>query len=386
VETNGLRQLIMNSLYSGKGFTDMLDVESNMAAQVFAAPIDDIKFRNLEPRLRKEGLLQRINPPSFAPWSRKGRIFGVPEDVHPVLLAYRADLVEEAGLSLQGVEIYAEFAERLRPMIQDLNGDGIIDRYLIAFSPNSGTSLLNLFLRQAEPNLVSPEGVVRMDTPRVADVVTRLVLWSTGPDRIADEVSFHSAAGYRLFLEGYVVALPMSDWYAEMFVTYLPDLAGKMKLMPLPAWEPGGIRTSAWGGTMLSFFDDGNHFEESWKFMKSIFFTREMAREKFRRTGIITPVREFWDDPVFHEPDPFFSGQSRGKLFIEQAPHVPDRYTSPYMELAFNETLNVMLEVIAYAKSTNQYTHGALLPKVREGLKQVQRRVDTRMERNPYFP
>lgn len=386
VEGGGLRQLIMNSMYSGRGFTDMLEVETNMAAQVFSAPIDEIKFRDLSERLEREGLLERINPPSFAPWSRQGRIFGLPKDVHPVLLAYRADLVEEAGLSLEGVETYEDFAERLRPMVQDLNGDGYIDRYLINFGPTMGHGPLSAFLRQADPHLVTSDGVVHINTPRAADIVTRLILWCVGPDRIAGEAPYFSAAGFRLFLEGYVVAIPMADWYAQLFTTYMPALEGKMKLMPLPAWEPGGVRTSAWGGTMLSFYDDGNHFEEAWEFTKSIFFSREMAQIKFRTTGIITPVVEFWDDPVFHEPDPFFSGQPRGQMFIEQAPHVPDRYTSPFMELAFNETLNLMIEVISHANSRRVYDYDALLPRVQRGLDRVQERVNTLMERNPFFP
>jgi len=386
VELGGLSQLVMNSLYSGRGFTDMLEIEVGITSRVFAAPLDSIKFRDLTGPLLRDGLMDRINPPSFSPWTRQGRIYGIPKDVHPVLLAYRADLIEEAGLSLEGVETWDEFAERLRPLIQDYDGDGHIDRYLINFWPTMSPSILSLYIRQANPEIVSPEGAVTINTPQIAETVTNLIQWCVGPHRIATDVNYFSAAGYQLMLDGYVVAFPVADWYTEILDTYLPSLKGKMKLMPLPAWEPGGRRTSVWGGTMITFYDDGDHFEESWEFMKALTFDRERAREKYRETGIITPISDYWDDPVFDQPDPYFSNQPRGRLFIEQAPDVPPRYTTPYFDTAFNMVLNIMIEMLKFAESNSVHDKETLFPLVMERLDKAQNRVDLIMDRNPYFP
>eukprot|EP01034_Spumella_vulgaris_P019931 gene19931-25505_t len=50
-------------------------------------------------------------------------------------------------------------------------------------------------------------------------------------------------------LDGTVLCSILPDWQAGTWKNYLPGLGGKVKLMRLPAWEPGGRRTSVWGGT-----------------------------------------------------------------------------------------------------------------------------------------
>lgn len=381
-----LKQLMMNSTFSGRGFTDMVEIESKIANQIFAAPVDDILLKDLRPVLENEGLLEMINPPSLAPWIREGRIFGIPEDMHPVLLAYRADLVEEAGLSLDGVETWDEFFERLRPMVEDLDGDGIIDRYLINFWPTQRVDFTGVYLLQRNPGLVGEDGKIYLDTPLMAESLSDLLLWCLGPDRVAAEVPHFTAATYQLIREGYVVAMPLPDWYSQLLTNNLPDLAGKFKVIPLPAWEPGGTRTSVWGGTMMSFFHDSENFDQSWELAKQLLLNREAAVERYRRTGIIAPIASFWDDPAFSEPNPFFSNQKVGQLFIEQAPHVPTRYSSPYIEQALQQIQRILINTREKAEARKLYHREALIPLISEQLEEAQTQIDSLMKRNPYFP
>jgi len=41
-------------------------------------------------------------------------------------------------------------------------------------------------------------------------------------------------------LAGVVVATLLADWAAGGWKLNMPGLEGKVKLMPIPAWEPGG--------------------------------------------------------------------------------------------------------------------------------------------------
>ena len=94
--------------------------------------IEDVGFVDLTERLESEGLLETINRPSFAPWTSRGRIYGIPHDVHPMLLCYRADIIEGAGIDMSKIETWEDFARELRPLMHDLDGDGRPDRFLLA--------------------------------------------------------------------------------------------------------------------------------------------------------------------------------------------------------------------------------------------------------------
>lgn len=381
-----LKQLMMNSTFSGRGFTDVVEIESRIASQLFAAPVEDILLKDLRPVLEADGLLERINPPSLAPWTREGRIFGIPEDMHPVLLAYRADLVEEAGLSLEGVETWEQFFQRLRPLVRDLDGDGITDRYLINFWPTQRVDFTGVYLLQRNPRMITADGRIHLDTPIMAETLADLLLWCLGPDRVAAEVPHFTAATYQLIRQGYVVAMPLPDWYSQLLINNLPGLSGKFKVMPLPAWEPGGRRTSVWGGTMMSFFRDSENFEQSWSLAKELLLNRDAAAERYRQTGIVAPLPGYWDHPAFAEPHPFFSNQKVGKLFIEQAPHLPERYASPYQEQALQQVQRILIATREKAEARKLYQREELIPLIAEQLETAQSRLDRIMERNPFYP
>ena len=87
-----LARRLASGFLSGTPVPDMCEVETGMIANFFSGPLDAVGFRDLTDRIHQEGLDQKINAASFSPWTNRGHIFGLPHDVHPVLLAYRADL------------------------------------------------------------------------------------------------------------------------------------------------------------------------------------------------------------------------------------------------------------------------------------------------------
>lgn len=386
VAGSAVRQLMISSFFSGKGFTDIVEMESSMARQIFAAPVESIILQDLTPFLERDGLLETINPPSLTPWTRSGRIFGIPEDVHPVMLLYRADIIEEAGLSLDGVETWDQFFDRLKPLIQDLDGDGVIDRYLINYWPTIGGDYLGLFIKQAYPEIELPNGAIQLDSPKLAGLIADMVLWCVKSQRVAAESPMFSAAGWMLQRQGYTVAMPVGDWYLKYLKANLPNMAGKFKLMPLPAWEPGGRRTSVYGGTSMAIFGDSDKVEEAWEFGKKLHFSRESAVSRFREAGILTPISTYWDDPIFSEPHPFFRDQKVGELLIELAPHVPPRHSSPWLTNAYQLIQNIQISVLSYANSNDVTDRETLIRVIEPQLQEAQKQIDGLMERNPFYP
>lgn len=340
-----LERRMMGAFLSGVPVADLIEAERRTASRAFAGPIEAVGFLDLTDRLREEGLLDAINEPSFSAWSSRGRVFGLPHDVHPVMLCYRADLVEAAGIDVSEIETWDDFARVMRPLMSDDNGDGEPDRYLIAFWTTFPDQLEVLFL-QAGDGFFDEDDRLRMATPTNARVLATLAGWIAGPGRIAVDVPEFSAAGNQRKLNGDVIAAIMPDWLSNIWRQQMPGLSGRLKLMPLPAWEPGGRRTSVWGGTMLGIPRTAENPDELWELAKRLYLSPELSRTLYEEGDIITPVRANWDDPIYDEPDEFFSGQPKGRLYIDLAGEVPRRTSSPFNSTAMLRTQDALVKLV----------------------------------------
>jgi arabinosaccharide transport system substrate-binding protein len=385
VNTSTLQQRMMSSFFSGTPIADMLEVERSLVGSALAGPLESVGFVDLTDRLRSQGLADRINAPSFSPWTSRGRIFGIPHDVHPVLLAYRADLVEAAGIDVSGIQTWDDYFRVMAPLMRSLHGGGRIDRYLINGWP-SDLYTAEMLLLEAGGALFDARDRPTVDSDVNARIIARLATWYTGPHRVARSIDYFSASGHQMCLNGLTVGLLVPDWYAGLVMKLeMPGLAGRMKLMPLPAWEPGGRRTSVWGGTMLGIPRSSTRQRAAWDFAQHLYLSRETARSLFRENGIISPVKSNWDDPVYDQPDPYFCGQRVGRMFIDQAPSVPLRPSSPYNAFAVAAFDNCLIELTDYSARTGRADPAALLPEARRLLGEAQRGVQAQVARNVFL-
>lgn len=384
LSTGALAQRAQASFWAQTPSADLMEVEQPMIGRFVAGPIDEVGFYDLTDILREEGIDQRLNPPSFAPWTSRGRVFGLPHDVHPVLLCYRADLVEAAGINVDDIQTWDDFERLMRPLIADLNGDGTADRYLLGLWYTSLDDLQVLLL-QAGGGTFDPDGNSLIASEANARVIARVVSWCLGPDRIAIDAPEFSPSGNQLKLEGRVVAALMPDWLAGVWINAMPALAGKLKLMPIPAWEPGGRRTSVRGGTMLAIPKTTQDFDTAWAFAKELYLSPDLARELFVTNHIISPIMELWDEPYYAERSDYFSGQQSGLAYIEQALNVPPRSSSPFHQTAIQRVLDTTARLRTYAQDNGIYDDEALLPEARRLLAQTEARLMEEMQRNVFI-
>ncbi|MBI5865235.1 MAG: extracellular solute-binding protein [Planctomycetes bacterium] len=378
-----IEQRMLSAFLAETTVAELIEVERRNAARAFAGPLESVGFVDLTDRLKAEGLDQAINPASFSPWTTRGRIFGLPHDVHPVMLGYRADIVESAGIDVSKIETWDDFAHVLGPLMADRDADGRPRRYLLNLW-ETHFEVIELLLLQAGGGLFDSDGRPTLDDPINADVLVQLAVWCAGPDRIAADVPYFSASGNKLLLDGYVIASFVPDWMCNIWRNEIPQLAGKVKLMPLPAWKPGGRRTSVWGGTMLGISRTAANQEALWEFAKYLYLSPISARELYTKGDIVTPVRSLWSDPVFDQPDAYFSGQAKGRMYIELAPHVPVRHSSPFGAIAADRLQTAAISVAAYARRAPGATRAELLSEARRALAVAQADVLANVRRNSF--
>jgi arabinosaccharide transport system substrate-binding protein len=136
---------------------------------------------------------------------------------------------------------------------------------------------------------------------------------------------------------------------------------------------------------MLGIPKRTKHFDSAWRYAKNLYLSPDLARGLFRTTGIISPVKHHWTDPVYDEPSPYFCGQRYGQLYIAAAPDVPPRTSSPYNALARGKMADSALALKAYAQQYGKYTVADLLPEARQLLAQAEAQVYEQMQRNIFL-
>ncbi len=381
---SALQTRMMSGFLAGTPMADLLEIERTQTGPVFAGPIDGIGFVDLTDRLRREGLLDQINAASFSPWTTRGHIFGLPHDVHPVMLAYRSDLVEAAGIDVSRIETWDDYFRAMRPLMRDLDGDGRVDCY-----PLNGTyanpSTAEVILLQAGGTFFTEDGQANLDTEINAEILARLATWFEGPARVIGDANLGTVSGQQMVHSGFVIGIIAPDFFAGSMTTMLTDMAGQFKLMPLPAWRPGGRRTSVQGGTMMGIARSTPDVDLAWAALKELYLSPVSAEHLFRDRGIVTPVKANWGHPVFDEPSVFFSGQPVGRLYLRLAPSVPLRPSSPYYTHATTYLGNVAHQLATMADREAISDPAQLMPRARTLLAAAQRDLQAQMRRNTFL-
>ncbi len=384
-----IERRMLASFFSQTPCADLLEVERRTSSRAFGGPLESVGFVDLTDRLKSEGLLEDINTPSFSPWSSRGRIFGLPHDVHPVMLGYRADIVEAAGIDVNTIKTWDDFVRIMRPLQQQKDASGRPLHYALSMWESHGDEL-ELLLLQAGGGVIDDSGNVIIDSEINRHVLATISDWCAGPDRIADDAPNFAASGNQMKISGKVLCAFMPDWMGDVWKHEMPELAGKIKLMPMPAWTPGGRRTSVWGGTMLGIpkaaATSPEKFEALFTFAKHLYLSQEVARELYRSGGIVTPVKSFWNDPIYDQPDSYFCQQAPGRMYISLAPDVPMRSSSPFNTQGLARVGDALVK-LCEERRDGRLGHDADAVRRRAGelLRQAHKLVQTQVDRNIFL-
>ena len=250
VDQKALQDRLQSSLQVGADVPDMVELLYGTLGLFTSGPLADVKLTDLTPRIAQDNLMDRVVANRFPRWSSRGRIYALPHDVHPVMLAYRRDLCEQLGIDPTQLTTWEKFAEVGRQLQgRHLPGDAVAQRYMLDLAYDGGDTL-KLLLIQHGGGLFDEYGNVSFDSSVAADTVSWCVRQTRGDHPIG--YGCGSGQGFsKALLDGLCLFYFCPDWRTKQLITDVPSLAGKLALMPLPAWEEGGIRTSTWGGQLV---------------------------------------------------------------------------------------------------------------------------------------
>jgi arabinosaccharide transport system substrate-binding protein len=352
---------------------DLVEAEISAAGSFFRGPLKDVGFVDLTDRIHRSGLWEGMVQARFSPYTSRGRIFGLPHDVHPVLLAYRRDIFEKEGIDARQIRTWDDFV-RIGRRLTIPNR-----RYMIEFS-DSNADQVQPCLFQRGGGYFNVQGDCIMDNATAVETVRWYVPLVAGPHKIGNSLGGGQILT-RAVEDGYLLCLLAPDWRSKGFEKDIARMKGKMALMPLPAVTPGGIRTSTWGGTMLGITRRCKDPDLAWKLAIHLYLDKAELAERFRDTNIIPALRAAWRQPAFHEPRPYWSNQPLGDLYSQLASQVPPQYTSPLIQTAKAKLNEAVVACVQYYNAKGETGFDEY---VRERLHQSAEEVRAMIRRNPY--
>jgi arabinosaccharide transport system substrate-binding protein len=345
VEQVALRTRLLAAFAAGTPVPDLVEIPQD-AALFLRGPIRDIGFLDITNWVNSNGLEEKMVSTRFSLWQRKGVIFALPHDVHPVMLAYRADIVEgQLGIDVSKIRTWDDFVAMARRIVR-YGDDGRPARYALELQ-NDGGNILQALLLQRGVGLFDAGGNVTFDNDVAVDTYAWAVRQLRGPQRIAYSLGFGPTL-WEGMQDGLVLFYFAPDWRTRTIEEYGPSLAGKMKLMALPAWSPGGRRTSTWGATGLAATRGGRNPELAKKLMEFLYVDQTDGGKSAMDLHILPPVRAAWSLPIFDTPNPYFRGQPIMRLYSRLAGDVPPDYASPFLVEAQEKRDSAFVAAAAY--------------------------------------
>ena len=343
-----LRTRLQNAMLAGTEVPDLVEMFAGSLGFFTRGPREDIGFLDLTERIRAERLEERMVESRFSLWTARGRIYGIPHDVHPMMLVYRRDLVEKLGIDVDQLKTWDDFVQVGQRVTKDLDGDGIIDRYMLNL-PQNGNWALESLLLQRGGQLFDEHGRVAFNSDETVEVFRWYLRQTLGPKRIAHDCGWRQPL-MKAVSDGLALFFWAPDWRTYEFQDGLPLLRGKLALMPLPAWHPGGRRTSVWGGTGLLISKATQRPDLAWDLAKFLYFDREQMGRLFADTNIIPPVKAAWNLPELNRPNPFYSNQPLGRLYADLAAETPPVYSAALDAVAHTKFDAAFSRAIEYYK------------------------------------
>lgn len=372
-----LQTRLQNAMLADTDVPDMVEMIEGSLGFFARGPMTDIGLLDLTDLVDGERLHQRMVESRFSLWSARGRVLGLPHDVHPVMLAYRRDLVEQLGIDVSQLDTWDKFVDVGRRVTKDKDGDGVLDQYMLDL-PFAGAHGLLMLMLQRGSQIFDELGNPVFASEQTAEVFRFYLRQTLSKDKIAYDCG-SGQPFLKAMTDGLALFYVTPDWRSYGYQMDLPRLSGKLALMPLPAWAKGGRRTSVWGGTGLVITRRSKRQALAWELAKYLYLNPRDLGERFKATNVVPPLKDAWDLPEFSAPNAYFSGQPVGQLYAKLAPETPPVYSSPVINVARAKIDEAYSRVIEHYKA-----HGedGLMEAIRKELASAERDVRRMAERN----
>jgi lactose/L-arabinose transport system substrate-binding protein len=271
-----------------------------------------------------------INAPMLDFSTKDGKVYAATWDVGPVMLYYRRDIFEAAGLPTDPNEVNELVStwDKFLGVCQTILDETGLPCFASNKANNYGTVYTNMLWQQGL-GFYSDDGTVTIDSPENVATLEKLgEFWDAGV--VSEDLEWTD--GWYAALNAppddpnvkAVATIPIAAWMGGFLKNWAAaDRSGDWGVVETPAFAEGQPRSANQGGSTFVIPEQSQNKEAAWAFIEYIIGREESQIEIFKYGDIFPALETTYSDPVFSETDPYFADQPVRELYVKSALAMP---------------------------------------------------------------
>lgn len=293
---------------SGQGMPDLVDIEVNKFSNFVKGdnpPLADLTEA-------AQPYIDDIVQARLDLYSRNGKIYGYPTHVGAFVAFYNEELLEAQGIDYTTIKTWDDFKEA-GVKYHDATGK--------AFSTaNTGVWFVEpLVTAQLDGQVFDEDGMgkVSVNNDKAVEALELLAdMEQAGAMTPIAGGSPDAEEAFGAINNGDYAAIVYPAWYTSRFVDYMPDLAGKIAIAPVPVIEGAETLTIGGGGTGMAVAAASENLELATEFNAFAKLSLPANIAVWEVLGFDPVNMSVWEDEaITHNPDNKFNQYFTTNLF-----------------------------------------------------------------------
>jgi multiple sugar transport system substrate-binding protein len=295
--------------------------------------------------------VRQFDEPTLKATKFEGKVYGVPQDVAPLMLFYRTDLFQQYGLTVPKTwDEYAQTARTLHekaPKAFITNFDAADPGWFAGLAQQGGA---DWWSTSGDSWKVDINGGSSKKVAGYWESLVRNGLVDKGP-------SF-SPQWNKQMNDGTFATWISGAWAPAQLGGIAPDTKGKWAVAPLPAWNAGEKTTGIWGGSAITVTSDAKHPAEAAKFASWLNTNADAVTAQIKNINVYPAATAGRSLPVLSSPPAFFPNQPDFYTVVKQV--APDARSFPMWGPNVTVTFSSYTDSFGKAMQSNSPFSGAL--------------------------
>jgi ABC-type glycerol-3-phosphate transport system substrate-binding protein len=314
------------ALTAGEDLPDVVLVENSHLSQ-FVHMGGGVGLTDLSDKV--EPYVDLMNDYKWTDCILDGKYYCMPWDSGPVVMYYRRDVFDAAGLPSEPEEVtkliatWDDYLEACRTIKEETGA------YCFAHNKaNNFGRLYEMALWEQGLGYYDLEtGEVTVDSPEnVATLEMLGQFWEEdlASDNLEWTDPWYAELGTAELSEGPIATLVEAAWMEVFMKSWIaPGTAGLWGVAYMPSVTGAGPRTSNDGGSTFVIPAKAPNPEAAWAFVEYTLGNRDSQLAMFEVSGFIPSLETTYDDELFEQGQDFFGGQNTFAIYADTVMKIP---------------------------------------------------------------
>ena len=331
-------------LSSGVGVPDIIQIESDYV-QTFAETYPQYFF-DMNGYIDIDG---KVDPSKISTsYDSEGKLVSIPWDSGPVVMFYREDLFNQAGIDINSIitfEDYISAGKKLKEKFPNITMTGL------PFTQDE--NLFRCLLVANKSYYLNNKGEITVASSKAIEtlqMIKRLI------DEGVAKNTINWDGGIVANKNGELASWIMGGWWGGTIKDQMPEMKGKWKIAPIPAF-PDGARASSSGGAGLSITaSESIKQAAALEFIKESLMNVDNQLMMYEKYSLFPSYLPTYDDARFLKSDDYF-GDDFNKILADVTKEIPNVI---YASKDFAEIKNTVVSVYEDVLNNNRDIKSAL--------------------------